>query len=107
MKLSNKNILTIIASGFLFIALFDGLPYGYFTLLRFVVCAVGIYLAYKTYEDNKESLWVWAFGFVAILFNPIIIIHLQREQWWFIDLIVGIFFVLSIFLIKFKNKKIA
>ena len=104
MKLSNKNILTIISSAFLFIALFDGLPYGYFTLLRFVVCIVSAYLAYKTYEENKESLWVWVFGLIAVLFNPIIIIHLQREQWWVIDLIVGIFFVLSIFLIKTKNK---
>jgi hypothetical protein len=104
MKLTNKNILTITASAFLFIALFDGLPYGYFTLLRFVVCIISAYLAYKIYEDNKESLWVWAFGFITILFNPIIIIHLQREQWWVIDLIVGIFFVLSIFLIKAKNK---
>lgn len=104
MKLSSKNILTILTSAFLFIALADGLPYGYFTLLRFVVCAVGIYLAYKIYEDNKESLWIWAFGFIAILFNPIIIIHLQREQWWVIDLIVGIFFVLSIFLIHDKRK---
>lgn len=104
MKLSNKKILSIIASAFLFIALFDGLPYGFFTLLRFVVCIVGAYLAYKIYEDNKESLWVWVFGFIAILFNPIIVIHLQREQWWIIDLIVGIFFVLSIFLIKTKNK---
>lgn len=94
------------ASVVLFTALFDGLPYGYFTLLRFVVCIVGAYLAYKIYEENKESLWVWAFGLIAILFNPIIIIHLQREQWWVIDLIVGIFFVLSIFLIKIKNKMV-
>lgn len=106
MKLTNKNFLTIIASTFLFIALSDGLPYGYFTLLRFVVCIIGAYLAYKIYEDNKESLLVWLFGFIAILFNPIIVIHLQREQWWVIDLIVGIFFVLPIFLVKFNTKKI-
>lgn len=93
MKLDNKKILTIIASAFLFIAIFNGLPYGYFTLLWFVICTVGAYLAYKIYKENKESLWVWAFGFIAILFNPIIVIHLQREQWWFIDLIVGVFFV--------------
>lgn len=104
MKLSNKIILTIIASGFLFIALFDGLPYGYFTLLRFVVCAVGAYLAYKTYEGNKESIWVWAFSGIAVLFNPIIPIYLQRGQWVVIDLIVGVFFVLSMFLQKVKNK---
>ncbi len=104
MKLSNKNIFTIITSGFLFIALVDGLPYGYFNLLRFVVCAVGIYLAYKTYEDNKESLWVWAFAGIAVLFNPIIIITFERSTWWVIDLMVGIFFVLSIFLIKIEEK---
>lgn len=97
MKLSNQKILTIIASGFLLVALFDGLPYGYFTLLRFVVCAVGAYVAYKIYESDNDSLWVWLFGGIAILFNPIIPIHLTREVWWIIDLIVGGVFLLSIF----------
>lgn len=104
MKLSNKNILMVIASGFLFVALFDGLPYGFFTLLRFVVCAVGIYLAYGIYEENKESLWVWAFAGIAILFNPLIIITFERSTWTVIDLIVGVFFLLSTFLIKVKNE---
>lgn len=100
MDLNNKNILTLVVVGFLFVALSSGLPYGYFTLMRFVVCAVGIYLAYKIYEENKESLWVWAFGFVAVLFNPFIVIHLERSQWEVIDLIVGIFFLTSIYLTK-------
>ncbi len=103
MSLFNKNILTIIASGFLFVALFDGLPYGYFTFLRFVVCCVAIYLAYKIYQDKNDSLMVWLFGGIAILFNPIIPIYLQRGQWIIIDLLVGIFFVLSVFLIKLKK----
>ena len=103
-KLTNRNIFIIIASGFLFVALFNGLPYGYFTLLRFVVCAVGAYLAYKIYEDNKESLWVWAFAGIAVLFNPIVLITFERTTWTIIDLIVGVFFVLSMFLIKRKNK---
>ena len=103
MNLTTRNILTIIASAFLFIALFDGLPYGYFTLLRFVVFAVGAYLAYIVYEDNKQSLWIWAFGFIAVLFNPLIIIHLERSQWIVIDLIVGIFFVVSLFALKIKD----
>lgn len=104
MKLSNQKILTIIASGFLLVALFDGLPYGYFTLLRFVVCAVGVYIAYKIYVSNNDSLWVWLFGGIAILFNPIIPIHFERETWWIIDLIIGGIFVLSMFIIKIKNK---
>lgn len=101
MKEFNQKILTIIASGFLLVALFDGLPYGFFTLLRFVVCAVGAYMAYKTYEKDNDSLLVWLFGGIAILFNPIISIHLTREVWWFIDLIAGVLFILSIF--KFKK----
>lgn len=103
-KLTNKNILALIASGFLFFALIDGLPYGYFTFLRFVVCAIGVYVAYQIYENNKKSLLVWIFAGIAVLFNPIIIIHLQREQWWVIDLIVGVFFVLSVFFIRVKDK---
>lgn len=103
-KISNQKILIIIASLFCLIALFNGLPYGYFTLLRFVVCAVGTYVAYKTYESDKDSLWVWVFGGIAILFNPIIPIHLERETWTTIDLIVGIFLIISIFIPKSKNK---
>lgn len=103
MNLNNKNILTLVATGFLFYALSDGLPIGYFTLLRFVVCAVSLYLAYKIYEENKESLWIWAFGFVAVLFNPIIPIVLKRDVWESIDLATGIFFILSIFLLKKNN----
>jgi hypothetical protein len=100
-----KNILTLVASAMLFIALTDGLPYGYFTLLRFVVCAVAAYIAYLTYEDNKESLWVWVFGFVAVLFNPIIIITLKRSQWTTIDLLTGVFLIASIFFLKPKGAK--
>ncbi len=104
MKFSIKNILTITASAFLFIALIDRLPYGYFTFLRFVVFAVGAYLAYTVYEENKQSLWIWAFGGIAVLFNPFIPIYLQRSQWVIIDLLVGVFFIVSLFALKIKNK---
>ena len=104
MKFNNKNILTLVAIGFLFVALSSGLPYGYFTLMRFVVCAVAIYLAYNKYKENKESLWIWAFGFVAILFNPIIPIVLKRDVWEKIDLATGIFFIASILGAVFKGK---
>ena len=103
MNLNNKNILTLVATGFLFYALSGGLPIGYFTLMRFVVSAIAIYLAYNKYEENKESLWVWAFGFIAILFNPIIPIVLKKDTWQNIDLITGIFFVVSILLSNKNN----
>lgn len=99
-----KAVLTLTAAGFLFVALSDGLPYGYFTLMRFVVCAVTAYLAFLAYERNSNSLWVWIFGFIAVLFNPIILIELKRNQWTPIDLAVGVFLILSLFI--FRNKPV-
>ena len=95
-----KLILTLIASGSLFFALSDGLPYGYFTLMRFVICAVTAYLAFLAYEKNSKSLWVWTFGFIAVLFNPFFPVHLERDTWVGIDLIVGIFLLSTIFIFK-------
>lgn len=99
-----KNIALLIASAFLFVALFDGWPYGFFTLLRFVVFASSAYIAYMSYEEKKEK-WIWIFGFLAVLFNPFIKIHLDREIWIVIDLIVGVFMIISLFALKFEKPK--
>jgi|SRR3989344_1612730 len=98
-----KSIVLLIAAAFLFIALFDGWPYGFFTLLRFVVFAGAAYIAWMAYEEKKEK-WVWIFGFLAVLFNPFMVIHLNRELWSIIDLIVGIFMIVSIFTLKLGQK---
>ena len=98
-----KNIILIIAAAFLFLALIDGWPYGFFTLLRFAVFAISAYIAWMSYEAKKEK-WVWIFGFLAVLFNPFIVIHLNRETWSVIDLIVGIFMIVSVFVLKFEHK---
>lgn len=105
MKLNKKkNIALLITAAFLFVALFDGWPYGFFTLLRFVVFASSAYVAWMTYEAQKEK-WVWVFGFLAVLFNPFIIIHLNRELWSAIDLIVGVFMIVSVFALKLGYKQ--
>ena len=98
-----KNIASIIATVFLFLALLNGWPYGFFTLLRFVVFVATAYIAWLVYEQQKAK-WVWIFGFLVVLFNPFIVIHLNRELWSFIDVIVGVFIIVSIFALKFKDK---
>lgn len=111
MKVFNtKNILLAVSSVFLFIASanndkYSYLPIGYFTLLRFIVCAVSIFIAYNKYKEDKESLWAWVFGFTAILFNPFIEIVFKRQTWTVVDLIVGIFFLFYVFISELKNKK--
>jgi hypothetical protein len=82
----------------LFLALAD-LPYGYYTLLRILVCAVGAYGAYLAYSAGRHG-WTWTFGAIAVLFNPIIPVYLGREVWAPIDVGVGIVFVTSLAVFK-------
>ena len=89
---STIKILKIIVILMLFLALADN-PYGYYQILRWVVAGIAGYSAYLAYE-NKNRLWTWIFGIVAILFNPIAPIYLDRETWSVINIIVaGIFFI--------------
>ena len=62
-------------------------PYGYFTLLRLVVCIATLWLAYLDYQsEDKVGPWLLAMSVAAILFNPIIPVHLTRDIWFFLDL---------------------
>ncbi len=100
-----KNIALTIAAITLFLALLDGWQYGFFTILRFVVFASTAYVAWIAYEEQKEK-WVWILGFIAVLFNPFIPIHLTREIWLPIDFITGVFLISNIFFLKLKRTKI-
>lgn len=86
----------LVASGMLFWALADH-PYAYFTLLRFVVCAVTAYCAVLA-NSQKNEQWTWVFSVVAVLFNPIIPVHLNRDIWIVIDLAIGIVLLVSLFI---------
>jgi hypothetical protein len=66
------------------------MPYGYYTLLRMVTCGFFIWATIVTYE-NKSKYLPWTFGFLALLFNPIIKIHLPKEYWAAIDIASAIF----------------
>lgn len=77
-------------------------PYAYYTILRWVVCGITAYGAFQAAEIKKNE-WVWIFGFIALLFNPIIPVHLTREIWSVIDIACAITLISSIFL--FKEKK--
>jgi hypothetical protein len=74
-------------------------PYGYYQLLRFVVCGIASFIAFVAY--NRQKKWaVWLFGFIGVLFNPLIPIHLSRELWQPIDVICGIIFIAIAIILK-------
>jgi hypothetical protein len=81
--------LIYIVSGLLFVGALP-LPYGYYMLLRLVVCGIFAWAAYITYERKKDVL-PWVFGILAIMFNPIMKIHLPKELWAVVDVCSGIF----------------
>lgn len=78
--------LWLIPAAMLILALFQ-LPYGYYTLLRLVVCLTAAIIAFQSWP--KVQVWAIAFGFVALLFNPMIIVSLDRETWAPIDVAVA------------------
>jgi len=81
----------VIVAVMLFLALASW-PYGYYQLLRIFVCGVSAYAAFLAY--NCQRIWAtWIFGFIAVLFNPLIPIHLSRELWEPIDVVCGVLFI--------------
>lgn len=102
----NKNIAIVISVTLLFLAMIEGWPYGFFTLLRLVVFGTTVYLSWLAYKSERQS-WIWIFGFIALVFNPLIPLHLGRGLWKVIDLLVGVFLFISIFAFKLpKESKI-
>jgi len=98
MKRKSDLIPAFIVAAMLLIAMAE-LPYGYYQLLRWVVCGVAVYIAYMAYKCG--NIWAtWVFGFVAVLFNPFIPVYLTKEIWRPIDFICAILFGLSIFFLK-------
>lgn len=93
----------VIAAAMLLLALAPW-PYGYYQLLRFVVCGIAGYIAFMAY--NWKKIWaVWLFSFVALLFNPFISIHLSKELWQLIDVICAILFMYVLLALKKASQK--
>lgn len=59
--------------------------YGFYQLLRVVVCFSAAYHAYILYE-RENGLWI-LYGGIALLFNPFVPIHLERSIWAIIDFV--------------------
>tara|TARA_B100001167_G_C16768277_1_gene305554 strand:- start:1201 stop:1512 length:312 start_codon:yes stop_codon:yes gene_type:complete len=68
------------------------LPYSYYTFMRVIVCGCAGYMAYQGVKEEDKSFWPWIFGFVAILFNPVAVIHMTKEIWMVVDGLTGCLF---------------
>ncbi len=74
-----------VALGFAVAAVLIGLlpmPYGYYMLLRTVLCAVAAYAAFL--QSNRASGLFWVLLALAVLYNPLIPVYLGQKQIWII-----------------------
>jgi len=74
-------------------------PYGYYQLLRWITCGAAVFVAFMAY--NWQKVWVmWLFGIIAVLFNPLVPIHMTKELWQPIDVIFALLFAIVAFILK-------
>ncbi len=78
--------LNVVAAIALLLAIPTFWPYGYFVFLLILVTGVSLYNVSLSHRNNKRS-WVIVMIVVAILFNPLIPIYLEKELWIFIDVL--------------------
>jgi hypothetical protein len=68
------------------------LPYGYYVFLRIVFCIAAAYLAWSEHQEAKSiNAWIVGLVILAILYNPLVPIHLTREIWSVINLATVLF----------------
>lgn len=80
------------------------MPYGYYTLVRFLATVVfGIY-AYRCYMAKKEAM-TWVFVTLALLFQPFAKVALGREIWNIVDVIIAIGLIALFFWERNEEKK--
>lgn len=68
------------------VALIPTLPYGYYSVMRWVVCGLCAWLALSSYRSDRED-WAWVWGIIAGIYNPVFPVHANREIWSIVNLL--------------------
>ena len=84
---------TIIAAGLLFWALAEH-AYGYYILLRWVVCGISL-CGVWIFVGWGRTGWIVILAVIAALFNPFIPLHLRRATWAPIDVVAALVLLVS------------
>jgi hypothetical protein len=61
-------------------------PYGYYTMLRWVVFGIAGFSAYEAVSVRRVG-WAWTCVIVGMVFNPFMPVHLERVIWLWADFI--------------------
>ena len=69
----------------LMVAMIPTMPYGYYPAMRWIVCGACAWTAVDAHRRGFES-WVWCWGVLAGIYNPIFPVHSTRAVWTAINL---------------------
>ena len=95
---TGSKVLRVVTSVMLFAAALP-FPYGYYLLLRFVVCPVAAFAAIKAFRADREG-WGWTLGVIALLFNPLWLMSLGRPLWVLVDVVTAVILTVSIWALR-------
>lgn len=101
MEISWKILAVISALLFLAVA---PMPYGFYTFVRIIVCGSAGLMCYQLWNTGYRGTWLWVWGIVAILFNPVAVIHMTKEVWMAVDALAGGVFAFSAYQ-KYKEEQ--
>jgi hypothetical protein len=90
------RILVCALGGLLLLALAP-MPYGYYMLLRVLVCIWCLLALQQYFAFNFSRLPLMGWGYVVflVLYNPLLPMHLGRPLWSLVNLASLLFFVLA------------
>ena len=80
------------------------MPYGYYVLVRFLAMAGFGIMAYRYYQERKET-FAWTFGILALLFQPFAKIALGRLIWNIVDVIVAVGLIILFYIDRKERGK--
>lgn len=69
--------------------------YGYYVLLRVVICFGCGYLAMRAYSLQKIG-WAWFLGTIAIIYNPFVKIALGKSLWALVNVVTIVALIMRI-----------
>ena len=77
--------------------------YFAYVLLRLLICASSAFAATKRHFEGRSS-WVWVFGAIAVLFNPIFPARMARSDWQVINIITATFFACGVLVMATRDR---
>ena len=76
---------------------------GFFTVIRIVVFIFSLLTLYD-YHKRKQAFGVWAFGLIAVLYNPILTVEFVESRWVIVDMVAAAAFAISL-LFEYRRER--